>query len=854
MAAFGLGAGAVLLWSTFRRTEQHRDALIGALARIEELEANVAALTFGRADALEAPEETPAIAQQAAPRAITQQKPVEPAEAPPPFAAAAEPAPAEQPPEPVAAEAEDSSARAPLFTPRLDWAAIGSAGAALLALAALRLGFLPPIAAASIVALSGAGALGAALWRALQAPSSAAGWLGALGAGLIAIGIVCARLTLPIDPRAALAAALALAAIALALRARLGDVMMAVALLIGFLAPLLAPLDAIGAPIRHAGLAALLALVILSARERAIAPFAWAAFIGALGWAFAPAGADWIVALSASAYALLIGLFALVYGLEAARGARPLTSVLRAPPPEPLVVSSLAAIAAALALLVTALNAGAAAGNAIIALAALSAAALGAAAFRPGYAAAGAAVFALSLAALVFWPTDAPLLPIGFAAAAFALIACLAGALAFARGHAFGPVLIALGPLAALAAAQSRAMPLLPPLSWAAIAAAFALPFALAFLRWRTLRAPAAQMFAAGATLAAAAALGFATPAPWPPATLALCLAALAFLGRAEPGLRVATALLALMLAPLVALSSFGAAPLPARIAIDLAAVAAAYLAAWRFALEHPVARSSQTLYVAALAVAALALSMETRRAFAGEAPTLAEIGAHGAVWLGVALMLMREFGARPPPLIWASEAAAFALGAAALLIGGLVWVNPWWGLAPAAAPGWQIANALAFAFLGPALLLGFYAWRRERSRQPARAGAALVIALVLLFTHLTLELRRTFHGPAMAGAEIGYAEAWAYTLAWIGFAAALLLLAIERGIGWARHASLAVALLALAKGALFDLGGLSGLMQIGAFAGLGAAGAGLILLYRRFVLPLPPRAAKTFPNAKTSP
>jgi uncharacterized membrane protein len=107
--------------------------------------------------------------------------------------------------------------------------------------------------------------------------------------------------------------------------------------------------------------------------------------------------------------------------------------------------------------------------------------------------------------------------------------------------------------------------------------------------------------------------------------------------------------------------------------------------------------------------------------------------------------------------------------------------------------------------------------------------------ACVLAFANVTLEVRRLFHGPQMSIGAIGPVETWAYTLAWIGFAGALLAIGLWRKRPSLRYASQAVVLLTIAKVALFDLQ-LEGLLRVASFLGAGLCAIGVALIYQRYV------------------
>jgi uncharacterized membrane protein len=90
---------------------------------------------------------------------------------------------------------------------------------------------------------------------------------------------------------------------------------------------------------------------------------------------------------------------------------------------------------------------------------------------------------------------------------------------------------------------------------------------------------------------------------------------------------------------------------------------------------------------------------------------------------------------------------------------------NPWWGLAPARIEGPLVLDGLLLGFAAPATIAFSAAARLYRSqRLQGRLYGALGAVLLVLWT--VLELRRGFHGDAMALAPIGAFEAACYAIA----------------------------------------------------------------------------------------
>ncbi|MEM9571116.1 MAG: DUF2339 domain-containing protein [Pseudomonadota bacterium] len=144
------------------------------------------------------------------------------------------------------------------------------------------------------------------------------------------------------------------------------------------------------------------------------------------------------------------------------------------------------------------------------------------------------------------------------------------------------------------------------------------------------------------------------------------------------------------------------------------------------------------------------------------------------------------------------------------------------------------IINLLAAGFAMPALLLAAYAAGLRRAGRFEEGLLASGGAMFVGFLWVTLEVARTFGGPAM---QDFYGDfGWAYSPAWIGYAVGLLVWGAYRVRRAPRYASLAILLLALAKVFLIDMAALEGAARAGSFIGLGGSLIAIALFYQRFV------------------
>jgi uncharacterized membrane protein len=150
------------------------------------------------------------------------------------------------------------------------------------------------------------------------------------------------------------------------------------------------------------------------------------------------------------------------------------------------------------------------------------------------------------------------------------------------------------------------------------------------------------------------------------------------------------------------------------------------------------------------------------------------------------------------------------------------------------------VLNLLGLAYLLPAAL---FLWLASTPRlDPGAELRRLLPGLggILLFVFVTLETRRAFRGTDVGLTLWSWptdAELYAYSAVWIVFAMALLALGILRGSVVLRYASLTVLMVTVAKVFLVDMSGLTGLLRVASFLGLGLTLIAIGRVYQRFVL-----------------
>ncbi|MEJ2030833.1 MAG: DUF2339 domain-containing protein, partial [Maritimibacter sp.] len=142
------------------------------------------------------------------------------------------------------------------------------------------------------------------------------------------------------------------------------------------------------------------------------------------------------------------------------------------------------------------------------------------------------------------------------------------------------------------------------------------------------------------------------------------------------------------------------------------------------------------------------------------------------------------------------------------------------------------LLNTLIPAYLLPALVFAFVAWRFRFLEQGLRI-TAVVIAAVLATLWAFLTIRHGWRGDAMSDPGFTQPELYTYTIVLLLLGAGLLYQAIARRSALLRKAAMAVIGLTVAKVFLVDISGLVGLLRVFSFLALGLVLAGLAFLNR---------------------
>jgi uncharacterized membrane protein len=233
---------------------------------------------------------------------------------------------------------------------------------------------------------------------------------------------------------------------------------------------------------------------------------------------------------------------------------------------------------------------------------------------------------------------------------------------------------------------------------------------------------------------------------------------------------------------------------------------------------------------------------------------TLWEMGGHVSVWIAAALAITLRY--RPPlrRVAFIAEALLFVAGAILLAIGGLIVLNPWWGVRPPSADGWPFANALAVGYLAPALAFALYGAVKQSRGGPMRATIAYGLALGAALVWALLEVRRAFHGPLLAPGDSTWMENLALSSVLILGAGLTFMAASFKGFAALRYVSAGLVAAAVAKGLLVDVNALEGLARYAAISGLIILAGLAFIGYQRFVFAPPMGDASLQTNSATPP
>ncbi len=150
---------------------------------------------------------------------------------------------------------------------------------------------------------------------------------------------------------------------------------------------------------------------------------------------------------------------------------------------------------------------------------------------------------------------------------------------------------------------------------------------------------------------------------------------------------------------------------------------------------------------------------------------------------------------------------------------------------------GGAFFNLILLGYGLPAVLAITLALIARTTRPIAYRIAATATAVTLALFYLTLEVRRLFHGPALAG-PISDAEQYTYSTVWLAFGIALLAVGFFLRSQPARLTALAVIALTIAKVFIVDTASISGIYRALSVIGLGVVLLGIGWVYQHVLYP----------------
>jgi uncharacterized membrane protein len=241
---------------------------------------------------------------------------------------------------------------------------------------------------------------------------------------------------------------------------------------------------------------------------------------------------------------------------------------------------------------------------------------------------------------------------------------------------------------------------------------------------------------------------------------------------------------------------------------------------------------------------AALLVFFQIRHALNGGNPLAStsghvEQGLFALMSIVFAYVLMRlDLGRHNPVYRFAS--VAFGVLSAAFIVFGLgITANPLLNIERIL--GVPLLSSLLLAYLLPGIAAALLARASRGVRPRWYVLGAAVLAMLLVFAYVTLEVRHAFQGPIITLlAPASPAEVWSYSAAWLALGLTFLAYGVWRGSREARLASAALVVITVIKVAFYDLTGITGLWRALSVIVLGAVLIGIGLAYQRLIFAKP--------------
>jgi uncharacterized membrane protein len=215
------------------------------------------------------------------------------------------------------------------------------------------------------------------------------------------------------------------------------------------------------------------------------------------------------------------------------------------------------------------------------------------------------------------------------------------------------------------------------------------------------------------------------------------------------------------------------------------------------------------------------------------------EQGLFALMSIAFAYILMRlDLGRHNPVFRFAS--LAFGVLSAVFIVFGLgITANPLLNIERIL--GVPLLSSLLLAYLLPGIAAALLARASRGIRPRWYVLGAAVLAILLVFAYVTLEVRHAFQGPVITLlAPAGAAEVWSYSAAWLALGLVFLAYGVWRGSREARLASAALVVISVIKVAFYDLTGITGLWRALSVIVLGAVLIGIGLVYQRLIFAKP--------------
>ena len=250
------------------------------------------------------------------------------------------------------------------------------------------------------------------------------------------------------------------------------------------------------------------------------------------------------------------------------------------------------------------------------------------------------------------------------------------------------------------------------------------------------------------------------------------------------------------------------------------------------------------------LAFAVLLISLEIRLFVEGSLVSthygLLEQSLQSIAWLAVGSALAVHHHRLNNRVSFCGAVLLLGLATAQVFVLQVLACNPFFTNDPVGA--WPVFNVLFLAYAVPALFAFLCARTLATTPWSRFSRFAEIAGFFLLFVYISFEVTRAFQGPVFSFFRHSHAELYTYSLVWLVFAVALLVLGMVLKRSMLRFASLAILVVTALKVFLIDMPELTDLYRVASFLGLGLSLVGIGWLYQRFVFPRPGETAASSP------